>query len=176
MSIELHPEKGVNPRVTRCRQCGKDVGVALLGRQNHKYTCPKCGQVHIGLPDRGPKKPFMPNRRACQKCDEDYGSHWKKEEIPDHESLVVDLCTDCEKLNAAARKIVEEGGIYWTCKDCGAGGAIKAESELAKEVREVSDVKAPDPVGYEFDKTHCPACGPNAVVGKEADDAEVPGP
>lgn len=41
-SIRLHPEFGVNPSVTQCPACGKDVGVALFGYNKGKEAPRSC--------------------------------------------------------------------------------------------------------------------------------------
>jgi len=83
--------------------------------------------------------------------------------LDDYEKIPMGLCDKCEANDVAMKKVVEEGGIYWKCSDCGSGGAIRCGSGLAQAVREQSGIKAPDPVGAEFSKNDCPVCGPNPV-------------
>ena len=99
-SIELHSKKGVNPRVTVCRNCGKDVGIVLLGWREFITTCPSCHMALIG----GGK---------CPKCKV---SGVNRREIPDHETLPIELCDDCQKKEEAAAEVVRQGGIFWRCK------------------------------------------------------------
>lgn len=155
MAIRLHSEKGVNPRVTQCRLCNKTVGIVLLGSQNHKYTCPECKTLHYGLPDRGKS-----GQRECQECKNRFRSDWKTEEIPDNESLPIEICDECQKKEEEVCNAVKAGGIFWRCKDCRSTGAIKAKSPLAKAVRKKMGIKPPEPCGIEFSKDdYCPVCG-----------------
>ena len=48
-SIKLSPKHGVNPSVTRCVCCGKDYGVALLGKLKGDAEAPR--DVAMGLCD-----------------------------------------------------------------------------------------------------------------------------
>lgn len=142
--LTLHKEKGVNPRMTTCRQCGKDVGLVLLGVQDFCTTCPRCDVKLIG----GGK---------CPHCNE-YGTDRKP--IGEHEKIPIEICNDCKKKNEECDEVVKSGGIYWRCVDCGSAGALKACSELAQAVREKLNILAPDPCGIEFSKEcNCPVCG-----------------
>lgn len=151
MSIRLHKEKGVNPRLTVCYKCGESVGVALLGCRDFKEVCLACGMAYIGgRKNRGD---------SCQGCGSD---DFKREEIGEFEKIP-DICDSCEKEVEDHREFVREGGIYWKCVDCGATGVIK-NSPFAVSVREQLGVKPPDPCGIEFTKKStnglsCPACG-----------------
>ena len=48
MSLRLHRTEGVNPRMTACGRCGKDVGVALIGALDKKFICGSCNTVSYG--------------------------------------------------------------------------------------------------------------------------------
>ena len=48
-SITLSPKHGVNPSVTRCVCCGKDYGVALLGKLKDDAEAPR--EIYQGLCD-----------------------------------------------------------------------------------------------------------------------------
>lgn len=145
-SIELHPEKGVNPRIMKCELCGKDYGVALLGAKDGTCKCKDCGSKTIG------------SRTRCAKCNSrnvvSLGRH------PEHEPVVGGFCNECEaeqkKLNEACRAEVEAGGVYFRCKGCGSTGAIKRDKPLAAEVRRHMKIDAPKPCGVEMDE--CPNC------------------
>ena len=47
--IELSPKHGVNPSVTRCECCGKDYGVALLGKLKNDEEAPR--EIYYGFCD-----------------------------------------------------------------------------------------------------------------------------
>lgn len=146
-NIELHPEKGVNPRITVCCQCGEDIGLVLLGRHEHKDICNKCGLVYYG---------GKPLGGECPRC-HTYG--WHREPIEEHEKIPEGLCEKCQESQRELDKVVAEGGIYWRCDDCNATGAIRASSPLAKQVREQLGIEAPKPCGVQFSKAKgCPVC------------------
>jgi len=144
MALRLHQEKGVNPRITVCKQCGKDVGVALLGSNESVYECNNCGVNHIG---GRPKE--------CP-CGERY-QFTKKRNIGDTEKLPVELCDSCKEEAELHNKLVEEGGIYWRCAKCRSHGVVKKESELSKKVRAELTCEPPALCEVEFDGD-CPAC------------------
>ena len=58
-SITLSPKHGVNPSVTHCECCGKEIGVALFGKLKGDKEAPK--DVFMGLCD------------DCQKVIDDKG-------------------------------------------------------------------------------------------------------
>lgn len=148
-NLRLHPTKGINPHTATCVRCGKPSNaIALLGNNNTVYKCRSCGIKSIG--NTPPK--------TCPKCGS-HGSFYADHELTERESVPMGLCTDCEKADADVEKAVREGGIYWRCTSCGSNGAFKAGSGIAEEVREARGIKAPNPIGIEFDETHkCPVC------------------
>ena len=48
-SILLSPKHGVNPSITHCEICGKEIGIALLGKLKYDAEAPK--DVALGLCD-----------------------------------------------------------------------------------------------------------------------------
>lgn len=153
MNIQLHPEKGVNPRVTVCMRCNEDVGVALLGRHDSVYQCNHCDIMNIGGKPKGDR---------CDSC-KNHGFTFVRK-LEDWERLPVDICTKCQEAQEAIDLAVREGGIYWQCKDCESNGALKASSKLASVVRKKMGIEAPNPVGVEFSKEEqCPVCSDDAV-------------
>lgn len=48
-SITLSPKHGLNPSITHCEVCGKEIGIALLGRLKGNVEAPK--EVAMGLCD-----------------------------------------------------------------------------------------------------------------------------
>ena len=148
MSIQLHPEKGLNPHLTICPQCGKDgPELLLLGAVDKVYKCTTCNMTFIGKPQGG----------RCPKC---CVQVFFDRNIEEGERLPGGLCDDCLELNEQVEKIVKEGGIHWKCKKCGSAGAIKAEAPLAKAVREQLNIPPPDPCGVAFTEAECPVCSP----------------
>jgi len=155
-TIYLHPTKGVNPRLTICRNCGKDVGVALLGSREGLYTCTSCGTHSIGGRP-GKDRPGHLGSSICPKC-EASDSYVRERSIEDGEKLPIELCDECKKLEDDTAQMVREGGVYFKCAKCGSAGAIKGTHELAIEVRKKLEVEAPKPCGIEFDEKTCPVC------------------
>lgn len=162
MSIVLHSTKGVNPRVTVCRNCGKDVGIALLGARDGVYTCTQCDAKSVGGRP-GKDRPGHLGACVCPSCGA-RDSYVKERTLEDHEKLPIDLCDDCIKAEEACQQVVKEGGIFWRCVDCKSTGAIKGDAELAKQVRKEMGIPAPKPCGIEFSREHnCPVCSANRV-------------
>jgi hypothetical protein len=152
----LHPKKGLNPRLTTCARCGGEGrDLLLLGKADYKDICDECSAVHYG----GANKDSSSGRRACFHCG---SSSFTRKPLEELEKVPHGLCQACEQEVALHKKLVEEGGIYWKCKDCGASGVIK-DSPLSKHVREQLNIKAPEACGLEFSKSggsiNCPACG-----------------
>jgi hypothetical protein len=147
--IRLHPQKGLNPRMTFCPRCGKDGDeLILLGLNDGVYSCEFCGQKHIGRPTGG----------KCQQCGR--RQSWKRERtVEEHERIPGSLCGPCKNEAAEHARIVAEGGVYWACKDCHAQGVIKS-SPFAERVRKALSIQAPRPCGVTFSKDQgCPKCG-----------------
>lgn len=145
-SIELHPTKGVNPRLTQCPYCGKEAGIALIGRREYKGFTKCCDIQVFGLLEEG--------YTVCPKCGKN-ASCYSVKKIEDHEKLPM-ICEKCEKQRYLADDEVKNGGIYFKCVKCGSSGAITREHPIAVEIRKKSNIKAPDPVGVEL--TECPNC------------------
>jgi len=161
-SIRLHKEYGVNPRMTSCPRCGGDGrDLILLGAEDTKYTCQACGMIHFGRPDRG----------ACMRegCD---SRMFETVKIGEHEKIPSSLCGACEKEVSEHKAVVEAGGVYWRCSDCGRNGVIKPNS-FTEAVRGVHGTEAPSPCGVEFTKDDCPACGPHGL-SPERESGEAP--
>jgi len=152
--LRLHNEKGVNPRLTVCRNCGKDVGVALLGAIESIYECSHCRAHCIG---------GRPAYDVCTACGF-HGGFTFVRKVEEQEKLPVELCDDCKKNEEACAAAVAEGGVYWKCSSCGSQGAIKSTAPLAQAVRKQAGIETPKPVGVEFSESDCPVCGPNKVT------------
>lgn len=180
-SIPLHPEKGLNPRLTYCPRCHADgQELILVGANDGVYECLACGQTVIGRSDHCPACPSRWHARRLRTLEEG-------------ERLPGSLCATCEKETQEHAALVEAGGVYWKCADCTRSGVIRS-SPFAQAVRAsqqkasvglaanfyteaVHDKAAPSPakparnvlvggpkvyapVGVEFTKADCPACGP----------------
>ena len=148
MSIRLHPEKGVNPRLSYCPRCGGDSNeLFLIGANEWIYECSACSQKIIGYPRLG----------MCPECKNRGVTRYRK--LDEHEKLPGSLCSACVKEVAEHKAIVAEGGVYWRCLKCEKSGVIRGESELAIAVRKAHGIEAPDPCGIEFSlEEPCPVC------------------
>lgn len=151
-SITLSPDRGVNPRMTRCEGCGQDTPVlALLGDADYLHICRSCDKKILG------KK----NMRKCPLCGA--LALVADRRLDEYEKIPMGLCDACTAKNVEMGEVVKAGGVYWRCSDCGSTGAIRGEADLAKAVRERANIQAPDPVGVEFSKQDCPVCSPERI-------------
>jgi hypothetical protein len=150
-SIRLHPEKGLNPRMSCCAQCGKDVGVVLLGAYDSLYKCRNCQRPHVG-PPTGPCRCGAPRHRVE-----------RDRKIGEDEKLPVELCDECTAHREALEAHVRAGGIFWNCEDCSNSGVIKETSQLARQVRTHLGIDAPALCGVTFTKDNCPVCTTGGV-------------
>lgn len=154
MSIRLHKEKGLNPRLGICPNCGKENGeIALLGSQNTKYRCGKCGATTVG----GSRSPAR-----CSVCKTTKGTMTKLGELEDSEKIVGGLCKACEEKQKSVNEEVRRGGVFWRCADCHSEGALKAEHPFSRAVREAHKLTNGEPCGVEFTKKDCPLCSQQA--------------
>jgi len=141
MSITLHRERGVNPRLTFCPRCGKEANeLVLLGAHEAIGEC--CGITVYGG-GRCPK---------CNRFTERVGTIGEHDRLPASQP-----CDECGAELAEHAKVVAEGGVYFRCTDCNASGVIKA-TPFAAEVRKAHGIDAPAPCGVEFTEENCPAC------------------
>lgn len=161
MTLRLHKDKGLNPRLGCCEQCGTEIGVMLLGASDSLYKCSGCGMHSIG---------GRPPRNVCPKegCNGRYDFERK---IDERERLPMGLCDDCQAKNEEASEAVRQGGVFWRCGDCGSSGAIK-KSPFADAVRRTHGIHAPHPCGVEFTKDDCPVCNQedNDAIEREQGD------
>jgi hypothetical protein len=151
-SIKLHPEKGVNPKLTYCGRCGGPGSeLVLVGADEWVYTCSSCSTTVFGY-----------GSGTCPKCQETRTLN-RVRKMEDNEKLPGGLCEACEKEVAEHKAVVEAGGVYFMCEDCGVEGVIKGTAPLAKMAREKLKVEAPKPLGVKFSKKDgCPKCGKGA--------------
>ena len=152
--ITLHPEKGVNPHITCCKGCGKDIGLALVGINNRVITCGTCGVNNVAA-KFGDK---------CGGCGGRLSSRDKWRELEEHEKIPDGLCDECQEEVEKHKAIVQAGGVYWKCSSCNAKGVIK-RSEYSLEVKRAMGLEEDAMCGVMFSKLDCPACSNKA--GKE---------
>lgn len=178
MTLHLDPKKGVNPYLTYCTRCvtvhGRDPDrlapketrahdgpeLVLVGMLGFVDTCKACGMKHYGGAKKKSHAQPYSGSRECVKCGNDKFERRKLgeyERIPSSEP-----CEECKKeieeQEAREREVLEAGGIYFTCEDCGVQAMIAGTHEIAKEVREKTGVEAPHPCGVKFTKKECPFC------------------
>lgn len=143
--IRLHKTLGLNPRLTVCYVCGKELAdIALLGDQNFLWHCNDCDINFIG----------KEKTRKCVQCKRTHIERVR--ELDKFEKIPLGLCEQCQKLKDEAAKAVAEGGVYWHCKTCGSSGALTRDNPIAPLVRESLQVRPPEPCGVEV--SNCPAC------------------
>lgn len=143
--IYLHEKLGLNARLTICARCGGDGDeLVLLGRDNYKLVC-GCGAVMYG------------GKRAdnCGSCGNSL-QYAERKELGEFEKIpTMTPCRKCaeeiRKEKEEHRKVVEAGGVYFRCVECGQQGVVK-ESEFAAAVREAHGIPAPGLCGVEFVK------------------------
>lgn len=144
MNIPLSKERGIDPHLTCCVECGQDtngltLGVIMEGKDtdgNLHYT--QRGSTHKYTKDLYRNSPFA------------LSIDWN--ELTDtNKRIPMGLCTECEELHAMALQALEDGAIYFNCDCCDITGMLKGESELAIAVRKQQNIPAPEPVGVTFD-------------------------
>ncbi len=139
--LTLHPEHGVNPRLTHCPRCGgKSNGLVMLGIRSYVDQCSSCGMRHYGGADK----------KRCQSC----GSRsLSRRELDLHETVPGPLCAACEESDKDIEKVIAAGGILVRCKVCGMQGALLYDNhkELCDEVRQKSGVPFGKPCGLELE-------------------------
>lgn len=146
-SIRIHPEKGVNPKLTYCPRCRGDAReLILVGADEGVYKCSSCDITVFGY-----------GHGTCPSCKAERTLR-RERTIGDHEKLPGDLCEKCETEVKEHNAVVAAGGVHFRCADCGISGVIRASAPLAKMARKQLKVEAPKPCGVEFTKKDCPKC------------------
>ena len=155
MTITLHSELGVNPRLMTCPRCGKDTNeLALIGNNDSVSKCRNCGMTGYGRASSLPK-----SNKGCT-------HDWRFErKLQEYEKLPGSLCDDCQKEMDEHAAIVAKGGVYWRCTKCNRSGVIRAESGFSRLIRQSNKLDLPDrggkykPCGVEFtEEQPCPVC------------------
>lgn len=145
--LTLHPEHGVNPRLTHCPRCGgKSNGLVMMGIRSYVDQCVSCGTQHYGGADKG-------SGHSC-------GSRsLNRRELDLHETVPGPLCESCETKEQEIEKAIAEGGVFIKCKECGLQGVLLYENhkEMCDDVREKLNVVFGKPCGIEL--KNCAAHG-----------------
>jgi len=138
--IPLHPQRGLDPHLTFCRVCGGDAEEITLGAMR-KAQLPEGFWVYANT--GGTTKVCRDLIKSGAIVDR-YDLSW--EPVGEHEKIPA--TQPCNKCKEEQEEIVK-GGIYLKCLKCGLRGIIKAQHQLAIDVRKASGIKAPNPVGFE---------------------------
>lgn len=147
--IRLDPDRGINPRMTTCSQCGADTNeLALLGNNDHVLECDHCRTKVLGTV----------KQKKCPRCKTYALRHVRR--LDDFEKIPMGLCPPCDDKRKKSEEMVRQGGILWRCDACGAQGAIRAGHPLAEEVRKKLNIAPPHTAGVTFHKDSCPVCTP----------------
>ncbi len=141
-NIPLHKTRGLDPHLTYCPRCGGDgTGLTLGALRKATLEDGRVVYAQLGKTARTAKdlglQPFELNWV-------DVDEH---ERVPDSS-----ICDECEQEVALHKKEVDLGGVYFRCLACSTTGVIKHNHALAVSVRKDAGVKAPEPIGVEFDK------------------------
>lgn len=178
MSLTLDPKKGVNPYLTYCTRCvrvhGRDPDrlapkekrahdgpeLVLMGMLGFVDTCRQCGMRHYGGAKKKQYSQPYSGSKECVSCGNDTFDRRKLgeyERIPSSEP-----CEECKKEieeeNKKKQEILEGGGIFLKCEDCGLEAMLRGDHELAKEVRAKMKIDPPHPCGVAVTKKDCPMC------------------
>ena len=125
MSIPIHPERGLDPHLTFCPNCGDETSAIVIG--------------HLKVIEHPDGRKAYANRGRVNKLLRELG--WdsvscKVHDAEEHERIPGDLCEKCKKNIADMHALVRNGGVYFRCLSCGTEGALKPDVPLAKATRE----------------------------------------
>lgn len=140
--IPLDKERGIDPHLCKCINCGGDsnsltVGVIRKGEDEN-------GVIHYANRGQTDKHNAMLRNKGLSEV-----LQW--ETVTDTtERIPMGLCTKCEEQEKLFKEELEKGGIFFRCKQCEKHGMIIGSHQLSIDIREHSGIKAPDPVGTEF--------------------------
>jgi len=141
----MHPVRGLDPHDTFCPRCGKPDGHKTFGvvmktslTDGHKVYASKGyeQQVEENLAKQG-KLALI-------------GTLTWQEVVPGAPIPAPHMCQDCVIVVRQMEQDIENGGVFFACKQCGMQGIIKADTHYAKEVRKQHDLPAPAPVKVVF--------------------------
>ena len=136
-NIPISKDGGVEPHMIRCSICKGDNGLSIGVMMQAEF------QKHIIYCSRGEQSKI--NKQVKEKL------IWTH--VPaDQTYITVGVCDKCiQEEKDTFKAELENGGVYFKCKECGATGMLKGDTQIAQIVREQADVKAPEPCGFEFD-------------------------
>lgn len=144
--ILLHKEKGVNPHLTCCSNCGKETGLVLLGASDYVEICEHCKLHAYG---------GMERKGTCNKC----GCGVTRRAVGDLEKFPIGLCDDCTKFYAVANaEARENNAILLRCSKCGFQAVMRGDAELAIAAREYAPEYDHKLMGVEITPEQCPKC------------------
>lgn len=143
-SLSVHPTKGLDPRLTYCRRCGGDCEELTLGAIR-KGTLPNGQLVYADV-----RSKYKLAQELLESGDINHKGDITWSSLDDYEKVpVTEPCNSCKSELLIEAEEVKKGGVYIKCIACGVRGVIKAETNLAKEVRANTGIQAPNSVGLE---------------------------
>lgn len=100
-SIELHPTKGLNPKLTTCPICGEaGSSLILAGRRDWSEECPSCGVTIFG---------GLRASERCPKC-QGHGPGLNRRQLPERQLPLPDPCGRCtDKMKTQVALILVDG-------------------------------------------------------------------
>ena len=139
--IPISKEGGLEPHLCFCPRCGGDNGELTIGVLFKQET--RKGRIYF---NRGEGRKAMKSAGIDPYSDTiGHPIH-----VEDREKVPGGLCDACASELETFKKIVEEGGVYFQCGECGATGVFKADCELSRGVREHEGIEPPKPVGVQL--------------------------
>ena len=148
MNINLDKNGDINAAMACCPRCGETNGeILLLGNKNYKAHCNGCNTEIYGVTQRA---------RKCSNCKESKLTNHTK--IDPYDVIPTNLCDQCINELKILEDEIANGGIYWKCIDCNSHGIIKANSDIAKDVRKKLNIKKPHPCVLEITANECSNC------------------
>jgi len=150
-TILLHPERGLNPRLTYCPRCNSNTNeIVLLGAHEGIYECSICKIRIIGKP------PKIYRGELCPQCKEK-SIFTKVANVGEFEKVPGSICAACKQEIANLEKESQKGGVFFKCDTCDTCGIIKHDSEFAINIRSHLN-KPTGPLGVTIPKDQCPNC------------------
>lgn len=146
-NIPLHHERGLDPHLTTCPQCGSEGRGLTIGELRKAEIPGHPGQYVYANRGQTTKSAADLEKRGVISHRHDL--HWEKvaegEKIPDSEP-----CDKCQAEQKEHAQIVAAGGVYFRCTQCQQQGVIKP-NEFTVQVREKHELTNGEPCGIEFE-------------------------
>lgn len=133
----------LHPRFMICFICGDETDGLAIGAMRKAELNGKWVYANVG-------KTSEAVRNLIKAGHMEHGErlHWvaleDNEKVPSAEP-----CESCMKKIKTERKAIAEGGIFFTCKQCGLKAILSADAPISKRVRKDTGIAAPNPVGLE---------------------------